>query len=113
MIENYRFGEIIIQGKKFTSDIKINSKKEIISPWWRKQGHVADVEDVEDLLEENPEILILGQGDPGLMKASSALKKVLKEKNIELIEAPTKVAIEEYNRLKDKKRVVAGFHLTC
>ncbi len=113
MIENYRFGEIIIQGKRFTSDVKINLKKEVISPWWRRQGHVVELDDLEDLLKESPEVLILGQGDPGLMKASSTLKEFLKKKNIELIEMPTRLAIEEYNKLKDRKRVVAGFHLTC
>ncbi len=112
MIENYRFGEIIIQGKRFSSDVKINIKGEILSPWWRKQGHVVDVEDVEDILKDDPEILIIGQGDPGLMKVSSRLKEYLSEKNIKLIELPTKKAIEEYNRLKGQK-VVAGFHLTC
>ncbi len=112
MIENYRFGEIIIQGKRFTSDVKINSKKEVISPWWRKAGHIVDIEDIEDLLKDEPEVLILGQGDPGMMRSSSGLKSYLAKKNIELIELPTRKAIQEFNKLKHK-RVVAGFHLTC
>jgi hypothetical protein len=39
MIESYKFGEIIITGKKYDSDLIIYPDH-IDSSWWRKEGHL-------------------------------------------------------------------------
>ncbi|MFP4213685.1 MAG: Mth938-like domain-containing protein [Desulfohalobiaceae bacterium] len=113
MIEDYSFGKIKIQGRTYTQDVKILADR-IFHPWWRKTGHQVQVSDVQDILEENPEILVLGKGSPGLMQSTSELAKELKERGIQLIELPSQDAASKFNELHSQgKKVCAGFHLTC
>lgn len=113
MITDFSFGKIVVNGKTYSDDIKIVRGK-VISDWWRKRGHRVDVEDVADILESRPDIVVIGKGSPGLMKSSSSLRDYLNVNNVELIEKKTAKAIEVFNKLyQEGKRVAAGFHITC
>jgi hypothetical protein len=113
MIDEYTFGHIQIEGQVYTKDVKICQGK-IIHPWWRKSGHLVEREDIEDMLNTHPDILVLGKGQPGMMRSSEELRESLKQEGLELIELPTSEAIEHFNLLWEQgKNVCAGFHLTC
>ncbi len=113
MIQSYKFGHIVIKDQEYQNDVKISEGK-VISPWWRKSGHKVEIEDIKDLLASNPEILIFGKGNPGLMQATKELRTYLINEGIQLIELPTSEAIENFNRLfQEGRKVCAGFHLTC
>lgn len=113
MIEEYGFGKIVIQGKRYSDDVKIIGDR-IVHPWWRASGHQVDLEDVQDMLDDQVETLILGMGQPGRMQASSKLRSRLRDAGIELIEEPTAKAVERINDLAAKGAPVrAGLHLTC
>jgi hypothetical protein len=113
MIEQYSFGNIIIDGVSYINDIKIIQQK-VISEWWRKRGHFVDVDDIQDILKLKPDVLVLGKGSPGQMKSTETLREFLEKNNIELIEEKTVEAVEIFNRLfKQGKNVSAGFHLSC
>ncbi|MGB5991660.1 MAG: MTH938/NDUFAF3 family protein [Desulfobacterales bacterium] len=113
MIENFSFGNIVVDGITYTNDIKI-IRGSVIPTWWRKSGHRVDIEDVRDIIDAKPNILVLGKGKPGMMKSTSSLGEFLKQNDIYLIEEKTSKAIKTFNRLfKQSKNVCAGFHLTC
>jgi hypothetical protein len=113
MITDFSFGKIVVNGKTYSDDIKI-VRGQVISDWWRKRGHRVDVEDVADILESRPDIVVIGKGSPGLMKSSSSLRDYLNVNNVELIEKKTAKAIEVFNKLyQEGKRVAAGFHISC
>jgi len=113
MIDNFSFGTMTVKGCTYTSDIKI-IRREVISDWWRKRGHMVDVEDVQDILAARPDILILGRGEPGRMRVTDALRDRLEKSGIELIVENTREAAETFNRLIEKgASVAAGFHLGC
>ena len=104
---------MVIDGVAYTNDLKI-IRNTVVPDWWRKRGHSVDVDDVHDILNYHPDILIIGKGDPGLMTTSPALQKVLAQKSIELIEDKTTGAIQIFNQmLKEGKRIAAGFHVAC
>ncbi|MCF8111040.1 MAG: MTH938/NDUFAF3 family protein [Desulfobacteraceae bacterium] len=112
-IEDYRFGSIRIDGTKYKNDIKIvgNSVK---PDWRRKNGHLVTRGDFADILESEPEIVIIGKGSPGMMNMDQKLAEELEKKGISLIVKPTQEAVKEFNRLQEESRnVAAGFHLTC
>ena len=44
MIENYRFGQIVVNGLSCKTDLKIIDDK-VIGDWWRKDGHSICKED--------------------------------------------------------------------
>jgi hypothetical protein len=113
MIEQYSFGDIVVNSVRYTNDMKIVQGK-VVPEWWRQRGHSVDVDDIQDILQSGPDIVVLGKGSPGMMKATRALREFLKDQNIKLIEEKTAKAVETFNRLlKEGQDIAAGFHLTC
>ena len=112
-IEQYQFGEIVINSKTYTSDVIIYLDR-IESDWWRKEGHKLQVVDMVDVLEFHPEVIIIGTGASDMMSVDSEVKESARVKSIELIILPTNVAVKKFNeRLHQKKKPVGCFHLTC
>lgn len=113
MIENYRTGMMIVEGKTHRKDLKI-VRGEVKGEWWRKQGHRLSLEDIKDIFEAKPEILVVGDGYASNMRVPDSVKKVLKDRNIELKIENTHDAVKTFNSLLTQKKDVAGaFHLTC
>jgi hypothetical protein len=54
MIERYRFGELVADGKRYTADVVITPKG--VSGWWRQEGHRVAVADLEPFLSSSPEV---------------------------------------------------------
>lgn len=111
-IEYYSFGRIRVDGRSYTRDLKIFPDR-IVENWWRREGHRVSLEDIEDVIEEKPDVLVLGTGYHGLVKVSKEVVEKLRELGIELVAKPTKEACEEFNKLSKSKKVVAALHLTC
>jgi len=113
MIENYSFGQILINGKKYNSDLII-FKDYIYDGWWRKEGHNLCIDDIKEIINKKPDILIIGTGNFGLMKVSKKLRENIKSSGIkQVIVKKTGEACKEYNKLYKDKNIVAAFHLTC
>lgn len=113
MITYFSFGKIVVNGKTYTDDIKI-VRGQVISDWWRKSGHRVDAEDVADILESGPEILVIGKGSPGLMKTGASLREECATHNMVLIEKKTSKAIEVFNKFfQEGRKVAGGFHVGC
>ncbi|WP_457571275.1 Mth938-like domain-containing protein [Desulfovulcanus sp.] len=113
MIEKYSFGQIVVDGKRYTTDLKI-IKGQVVPNWYRKKGHLVFLEDIEDIIQAKPRIIIIGKGKPGLLRVDDSLKKFLEKQGISLIEQKTAQAVLTFNELYlEKEPVAAGFHLTC
>lgn len=113
MITEFSFGKIVVNGKTYKNDIKIIGGR-VISEWWRKSGHRVEVEDITDILEAEPEVVVIGKGSPGLLKSTASLRDYLAANHIELIEKKTSKAIDEFNGLLEQgRKVAAGFHISC
>ena len=111
-IDEYRFGIIVIGGKKYTSDVVIMPSR-ILSQWWRRKGHELHIDDIKEAINERPDVLIIGTGFHGVMRVLPETKRRIKEMGCEIIECKTTEACQVFNSLSDKKRVVAALHLTC
>ena len=97
----------------YSKDLKIINNT-VVSDWWRKNGHSVGSSDLADIFAVNPQVLVIGQGMPGLMKSTSELREKLSAKHIKLFEEPTPQAIKTFNSLVEQGRNVAAcFHLTC
>jgi hypothetical protein len=111
-IEAYDFGSITIDGKTYDRDLKIVGGK-IVPEWWRREGHKLLPEDIEDVLEAKPGVLVVGTGYDGLMRVSDAVARRLAGAGIDLVARPTREAIEEFNRLAETGTIAFAAHLTC
>jgi hypothetical protein len=112
MIDDYRFGHIVIDGKEYKSDVKIFPER-VEANWWRTLGHSLGINDISDILQEPPEVLIIGTGSAGVLKVPEDVQLDIKKRGIELIIERTGDACNIYNNLALEKRVVAALHLTC
>lgn len=112
MIENYSFGTIKIDGQIYDHDVLVMPGQ--VKSWWRIEGHHVAKEDLEEALETEPEVIVFGTGDSGVMKVSEEIKDYLADQNIDVVIKVTGQAKDEYNRLKNEgKKIVGLFHLTC
>ena len=112
-IDAYSFGSISVDGHRYRGDLIIYPDR-IQPDWWRKEGHKLQLEDIPDVLADPPEVLVVGQGDPGRMRVAPPVAETLDKLDVRFIVAPTKMACSEFNRLSEEgKRVVAALHLTC
>jgi hypothetical protein len=111
-IDRYEFGLIVIEGQTFKNDVLIWPGR-IKGDWWRKEGHLLQLEDVAEALAANPEVLVVGRGDPGRMEVDPALAAYLKDRGVELMVRPTREACRVINDLSGARRLAAALHLTC
>jgi hypothetical protein len=113
IIDNYRFGKIVINNQKYNKDLIVFSDY-IQTGWWRKEGHSLCLDDLSIIEEKKPKILIVGTGSSGIMKVPENVIKSLNEQEIDVIVSKTPEAVQEYNKLvKEGKNVAGAFHLTC
>ncbi|MEM3699550.1 MAG: MTH938/NDUFAF3 family protein [Candidatus Bathyarchaeia archaeon] len=115
MIEFYDFGVMVINGKRYTSDLIIYQWK-VFDGWWRRESHRLYMEDLNRIFsfEPKPQVLVVGTGFSGLLKVSREVEETLRSHKIELVAQPTKEAIQTFNKfLASGKRVAGAFHLTC
>jgi hypothetical protein len=111
MIDRFTFGTITVDGQPYNSDIKIIHGS-VVPDWWRGSGHSVDVADVSDILQNRPDVVVIGKGDPGYMKVADSLREYAGKNGIELIEENTpKYYVQP--AFKAGKRVAAGFHVGC
>ncbi len=113
MIEEYKFGFIIVDGKRYDYDVEVRWTGDVLS-WERKESHIINVESVKRALEQKPETIIVGTGESGMAKVTEEADKLVKEKGIRIIVNMTGEAVKVFNEEKRKgKKVIGLFHLTC
>jgi len=113
LITDYSFGKIVVGGKEHTEDLIVFPDR-IKTDWWLKKRHLVSLEDLKEVLDFEPEILVIGTGDSGLMKVPLSVQQAIKEKGIKLFCTNTHQARPIFNNLLNQGKKVAGaFHLTC
>mgnify|MGYP001544357303 CR=1 FL=1 len=111
MIDSYEFGFMVIDGRTYTNDLII-LPDEVMSGWWRREGHGLHPEDCVSIIAVKPKTLVMGTGAYGVLKVPESTTKWLAEQGIELIAQKTGEAWKTFNRLSAPD-VVGAFHLTC
>jgi hypothetical protein len=112
-IEDYRFGDIRIAGRSYTTDV-IVTPEGVRDGWWRREGHRLHREDLDEVLAARPQALVIGTGYHGRMVVPPAVRQWLEAQGIQVHEAPTAEAVKRFNALqREYARVVAALHLTC
>mgnify|MGYP000568942727 CR=1 FL=1 len=112
-IDSYQFGSIVIDGTTYNSDCLIIA--ETVQPnWWRKQGHLLSIEDIQPIIAAKPSVLVVGCGASGLMEVSEQTRKALEKHNIKLEAFDTYQAVRRFNELSEEGiKPAAALHLTC
>ncbi|RLF07327.1 MAG: hypothetical protein DRJ69_07260 [Thermoprotei archaeon] len=113
MIEHYDFGLVVVDGRRYTSDIIILPGR-VKDRWWRREGHAVRLEDLGEVLEDPPQVLVMGTGYYGLVSVDDEVKRELASRGVEVLVQPTKEACQTFNELlKAGRKAAAALHLTC
>ena len=112
IIDSYQFGEIVVSGKKYTSDIIIFPDR-IRDNWWRKTGYHLCLKDVAEVMTENPEVLVVFTGASGLMKVLPEVERGVESQGIKLIVEATDKACHAYNHVCHSQRALALLYIAC
>ena len=112
-IDSYRFGEMLVNGRSYTSDLIIFNDR-IEDQWWRENGHMVMLQDLNDVMSAGPDVLVVGRGKLGAMKIPEETADAIEGAGIQLVDARTEEAVEVFNQIANTgKAVVGAFHLTC
>ena len=112
MIDEHKFGSFTIDGKSYLGDIKILGSK--VRYWETRKKHKLMFEDVRELLEENPEVIIIGTGNSGYLEVAPEIRDLILARRIHLFIEKNEHAVKRYNEsLIQNKKVVGIFHATC
>ena len=111
-IQRFLSGEIVIDGERYTRDL-IVFEDAVRQSWWRKDGHLLQMDDLREVLAVKPEALIVGTGTNEQMKVSPEVITHTRQAGIELLQFDTRRACQTFNHLQGKRRIVAVLHLTC
>lgn len=109
-IDHYAFGNIVIDGRTYTKDVIIFPDR-VLSPWWRKEGHLLQMEDLKEVVSAKPSHLVIGKGFSGIMDVPGEVIRSLEGSGIKISVAKTTEAVDIFNSLGGKK--IAALHLTC
>jgi hypothetical protein len=88
-------------------------------PWdWRETGtdHQPGIQpaDVMELLEHDPDLVVLGSGRQGRLGLCAETLSLLEQRGVEAVREDTGAALETYRAAASEGRRVAGlFHTTC
>lgn len=110
-LESYRFGRVLVNGQEETRDLIVLPRR-VIRNWWRKEGHALMLEDLADVLDELPELLVVGTGAAGHMEPDPGMLKALRDRGVEVEVLRTEAAVRRYGAA-DSARTAAALHLTC
>lgn len=111
-IDSFQRGQITIEGKRYNSDVIVFSRR-VKSNWRRKEGHQVHPEDIDEVIQDKPEILVVGTGEDEGMRISPETRICLAEQGIEIIDQATDKACQTYNQLCSSRKVIGAFHITC
>ena len=112
MIDQFEFGVIVIDGKSYESDVIIFPDG-AVEQWQHKGEHVLRPQDVDKVINAEPEAVIIGLGTVGNLKVRPKAEKRLQEAGIEVMAYRTNKACETYRELRNQRKVAAVLHITC
>ena len=120
MIDEYRFGQLIIDGKIYNNDVEVRWNDEVLL-WLRAESHKIRPKDVKRAVEADPEIIVIGTGEEAKAEVDEEAKREIRSKGIRLIIDATDDAAKTFNIIKEESleeegvqaKVIGLFHLTC
>ena len=115
MITSYTFGKMTIGSRSFSSDLIIFPDGRIRDNWYRRAGHLLEMDDLKTLVPEKPDLIITGTGAYGRMALAPDLESELGSLGINIRAMATPEAVTLYNEMirEPDRNISACFHLTC
>ena len=121
--EKTSFGSITIDGNQYNHDLNLWVDGTITERDKSHSKHISGHRELskwelEQLIKDDPEILIIGMGQSGVLPISKETKFWLEslktKRNIKIIQDKTPLILDKTNEaLRSNKKVAGIFHITC
>lgn len=117
-INSTKFGEVVIDSKKYSQVLIVGEavlEREFgkLERLFGTTHRIGDWE-IKELLKGEPEIVVVGTGQDGILQGDHGFLDAMQEKGIEVIAAKTPQAITVFNqKVRGGRRVNALIHTTC
>jgi hypothetical protein len=111
-IDSFSFGKISIDGEVYTGDVVVYPDR-VQSPWQREEEHRPQITEFADIVKAEPEVLIIGTGYAGVLSVANQVRNYLTSRGIDVRVEKTKTAVDLFNSLSSREKVVAALHITC
>jgi len=113
VIDDYDFGEIMVNGVVYDRDLIITPSG--VKPnWWRVEGHRLQLTDVQEVVNADVDVVVIGTGYDGRMIVDDDVIKAFKERGAEVYVLKSRQAVKKYNEEVEKgRKVLLLIHLTC
>ncbi len=121
--EDTGFGWVRYGGERYDHDVYVDTEGNVhrrekdLSRRKFGTSHRLAADEIERLLElcdEEPEVIVVGTGQNGVLTVTDEAREFCEERGIDLVDLRTPEAIERFNELKEEgKRVAAIIHTTC
>ncbi|UCD03411.1 MAG: hypothetical protein JSV63_02145 [Candidatus Aenigmatarchaeota archaeon] len=110
-INGTKFGEITINGKPYDSDVTVYWDGKVD---YRQKEHVIEATEFVSVLRADPEIVVIGTGDEGVVRVAPEVNRIAENKKVKIYAEKTSKAYEIFNAFAhQRKKVVGIFHVTC
>ncbi|MFH0956409.1 MAG: MTH938/NDUFAF3 family protein [Candidatus Aenigmatarchaeota archaeon] len=110
-IDGTKFGEITINGKPYDSDVTVYWDGRVT---FRAKEHVIELGEFLTVLRADPNVLVVGTGQTGIVKISPEVAQWAGDKNVSVYADTTPRALQMFNAFVAEGRKVVGiFHVTC
>jgi hypothetical protein len=110
-IDQYEFGQIVVDGRQETKNLIILPDL-VVRNWWRQDGHALVLDDLAEVLDELPSHLVVGTGADGRMRPDPDTIRQLQDRGVTVEALPTGRAVRRFAEL-DPANTAAALHLTC
>jgi len=116
VFEQAEFGKVVFNRKMYTHDIyvhpsgRVEPRRKELSKLVHHTSHKVVAAEIEYLLQEDPDLIIIGTGYNGALHLTAQARDYLKDKGVLYHECTTPKAIQEYNSCCNCAILV---HVTC
>ena len=107
MIEEYKLGHIVIDGKDYDNDVEVLWTDEVFD-WDREEDYIIGLNDVIGAIEREPEVIVIGTGESGMCQVTDEAVRAIEGKGIKLIIDKTEQATRTFNIRKEDSEEEEG-----
>jgi len=116
-VNSFKFGSIVVDDKKYGRDLFLypdGGIKKRKGGFWKFGSHAIKREEIEELVNSTPGIIIVGTGTDGIAKLNPDADALLRSVEVESIVVPSPEAVDKFNELSSQgKHPAALIHITC
>jgi len=109
-IDEVAFAKLVTGGKVYRSAVLV-FPDHANGRWWRKDGMAYSPEDFAEVVGARPDVVVLGTGFMSKVRVEEETRSLFEENGIECIVSDSAEAVEQFNSLLGKKKVIGAFHL--